>query len=289
MEIQYIKEFVVLAGISNYGRAADILYTSQSTLFNHIKALEAELRVPLFIRDGKKIVLSDYGRIFIPYANTIINAAEQYIEEIDENRNVVQKIIRIGTQYRISGLLKEFRKKHEEYDITMLDSHNCINALDDGSCELAFIRNVADPDKKYNILHYFKDSIVAAFYPSHPMAKEKSVSLKKLKKEKYVMISQYQEKECYGVTICKEAGFIPKVVMTAANGNEAARLVSEGVGISLFLKHTIMSEEFKDLVLIDLEPEIECNISLCWLKRTVLSEGAKAFLECVEGYMSQIN
>ena len=50
MEIDYLREFVVLAQIGNFMEAADILYSSQSTLSKHVKKMESELRVPLFDR-----------------------------------------------------------------------------------------------------------------------------------------------------------------------------------------------------------------------------------------------
>ena len=63
MEIDYVNEFLVLAKVLNYSDAADRLFISQSSLFKHIKALETELGVPLFEKDGKFIVLSKYGMI----------------------------------------------------------------------------------------------------------------------------------------------------------------------------------------------------------------------------------
>lgn len=280
MEINYIKEFLILADVCNYGVASDMLFISQSALFNHIKILESEVDAPLFVRDGKRIILSDYGRIFIPYADQMVKSLEQYMLEIDTSKNY-SRTLKIGTQYSITKLLKNFRVNNSECNIEIMDCYNCLDALDDHSCELAFVRDVNKKSDKYESIPFFRDTLNAAFYKNHPMARKKAVSLNDLRNEDFVMISQYQEKECYGISVCKKSGFIPNVVMTAPNGSEAAKLVSEGFGISLLLNGIMMTEKVPDLVLIDLVPKVHCDISLCWSKDTVLSHDAHQFVDYI--------
>lgn len=282
MEISYIEEFVVLASICNYGRAADALFVSQSSLFNHIKALESELGIALFDRKGKNIILSDYGQTFLPYAKTIISAAKEYEQVIQSRQDSGNQKLCIGTQYRITDLIKGFHSQCPGYDIHLFDNYSAMEALDEGLCELAFIRDVRPSEERvYGIIPYVTDSIVAAVYSSHPLAKKNRLRLHELKNEDFVMVSQPQEQESYVMKHCKRVGFFPRVVMTAVNGNEAARLVSEEFGISLFLKRTIISEHFDNVTLIDLDPPIECTISLCWRRDKPLSKGASDFVSYV--------
>jgi DNA-binding transcriptional LysR family regulator len=58
MEIDYWREFVVLAQTCNFQETAEILYSSQSTLSKHIQCIEAELGIPLFDRTTRKVKLS---------------------------------------------------------------------------------------------------------------------------------------------------------------------------------------------------------------------------------------
>ena len=59
MEIDYIREFVILADIGNYMEAADILFISQSTLSRHIKSIEEDLGAPLFDRTTRKVTINN--------------------------------------------------------------------------------------------------------------------------------------------------------------------------------------------------------------------------------------
>ena len=68
MNTEYLKEFVVLAETKNFWEASDRLYMNQSTLSKHIKSLENELGVDLFLRTTRRVELTNYGQTFLPYA-----------------------------------------------------------------------------------------------------------------------------------------------------------------------------------------------------------------------------
>ena len=63
MEINYLKEFVILARTGNYLEAADSLYMGQSSLSRHIKTLEEELDIRLLDRTTRKVSLTEAGRL----------------------------------------------------------------------------------------------------------------------------------------------------------------------------------------------------------------------------------
>ncbi len=77
MTIERLKCFVTLAEHLHFGRAADILYMSQSTLSYNIAQLEEELHTPLFIRNNRKVVLSSVGVKLLPIAKDILEKVEQ--------------------------------------------------------------------------------------------------------------------------------------------------------------------------------------------------------------------
>lgn len=49
-------------------KAAESLYVSQSSLSYALSELEKELNVPLFEKQGKQALLSQYGEVFLPCA-----------------------------------------------------------------------------------------------------------------------------------------------------------------------------------------------------------------------------
>jgi len=280
MEISYIKDFVVLAEVCNYNKASEDLFISRSTLFSHIKALESEFNVALFIRRGKRIELSDYGRKFLPYARRIIDEFNEYLRIVQDDKDDQTAVIRIGLQYRVQELIRDFRQVYRNYNVYTFSICDSNQTLIDGSSDLAFVRNVSDPDNKYETIPFVKDYVVAALYSTHPMANRSRISLFELRNEDFIMIT----KDNMAINLCEEVGFFPRIVMTTESANAAAALVDWGMGITLFLKESIKFQNTSNMVLIDLDPPVECNISLCWNKDKKLSESEKMFIEFAKNY-----
>ena len=65
MDIELLKEFLILARCLNFSNAADSLYMSQPVLSRHIQNLENHLGVALFSRDKHSVTLTDIGKIFV--------------------------------------------------------------------------------------------------------------------------------------------------------------------------------------------------------------------------------
>lgn len=78
MNIDYLKEFVVLADNGSFSRAAEVLFLSQSSLSKHIKALEQELDVLLFRRTTRCLELTEEGEVFLTYARRISRLQYEY-------------------------------------------------------------------------------------------------------------------------------------------------------------------------------------------------------------------
>ena len=84
MELQQIKYFRVIARTENISRAAEQLFIAQPSLSQMLKRLEEEIGMPLFDRNGKKIVLNGAGKIFLKYADEVCQALENAESELRE-------------------------------------------------------------------------------------------------------------------------------------------------------------------------------------------------------------
>lgn len=283
MELEHVREFLVLSELCNYSEAADRLFLSQSALFKHIKSLEAEIGVPLFNRIGKRIVISDFGQMFIPYASETIKSYDLFMKEVEYKRSETSNLVLIGTQYRITDVVTDFRRSNDNYLLRTIEGGEVEQLLYDLDCELAFINNLEDPDGKYISVPFTTDCLGVVLYQSHPLASRESIRLDELRHENFVAISSQGSQQDPALDKCVEAGFNPRIVLTARPGNEVARLVAQGIGIALLNKNVTLSVSQDDIVVVDVEPRIEYHISLVYRKDVTLSPGAKAFVKYVRG------
>ena len=64
VEVRHLRYFLAVAEAGNFSRAADRLGISQPSVSQQIRDLETGLRVRLFQRRGKRVLLSPGGLIF---------------------------------------------------------------------------------------------------------------------------------------------------------------------------------------------------------------------------------
>ncbi|MEF2554635.1 LysR family transcriptional regulator [Aurantimonas sp. A2-1-M11] len=76
MEMHQIRYALAVARAGSFTKAAEGCNASQPALSKAVKALEAKLGSPLFHREGKKVLTSEFGRSMLPHLQRIVDEAE---------------------------------------------------------------------------------------------------------------------------------------------------------------------------------------------------------------------
>ena len=77
MTLQQLTYFLAAAEHGSFSAAAESLFMAQPSLSEQIRRLEAELGVPLFVRIGRGLRLTEAGRLFMPHAERTAEAARE--------------------------------------------------------------------------------------------------------------------------------------------------------------------------------------------------------------------
>lgn len=291
MNTNYLKEFLILAETKNYWEASERLFMNQSTLSKHIRALEAELDVPLFTRTTRRVELTGYGKTLYPYAKNIAKLEFEYKSLFMQMKNAEKGIMTLGTiptmaQYNITKLLLNFKKQYPSSNIRILeaDPHQLENALYDGSCELIIQRETrmnVDFLKDENVVRipYVQDHMVAVLPSGHRLASRENLHLQELKDETFCLIKEGSLMYELCTSACQTAGFIPQIVLSTHRINNILNMVvNDGCVALLMNNHVILSDNRQPFTVLDIVPEIHSQISLCYLKNINLSPTAKKFV-----------
>jgi LysR family transcriptional regulator, transcription activator of glutamate synthase operon len=288
MDINHLREFVVLAQTGNFMEAADLLYISQSTLSKHIKKIETELGVSLFDRTTRKVGVGKFGLLLLPYAKQIVELQDQYTAILQSSLATEQDSLTVGSipalaQYNIIDIFVNFKKSRPQSTLNVIQtgSDELKEMLRQKKCELAFIRFADELDADLDKIPFAVDTLVAVLPNTHPLAKLHSIPLQMLADEDFLLIEKqtYLYRLC--VAACENSGFEPKVAFTDHKVGILVDLVIKGMGVALLMKQLALYASTPNISIVDISPPVSTQISLCYLKGIELSAAAEHFLFCV--------
>lgn len=81
MELYQLRTFIAVADEGNLTKAAERIHASQPAVSAHIKALEGELDVVLFVRTPRGMLLTDAGRELKSRAEAVVRAADDLLNQ----------------------------------------------------------------------------------------------------------------------------------------------------------------------------------------------------------------
>jgi DNA-binding transcriptional LysR family regulator len=127
VETRQLEYFVAVAEELSFTRAAQRLFTVQSTVSATIRALETELGATLFDRSTRRVALSAAGRAFLPEAKAALEAVDRARSVVQEASAGLRGSLRIGTMSSIGALdlptlLGAFHTQHPLVDLHVMVS-----------------------------------------------------------------------------------------------------------------------------------------------------------------------
>jgi len=146
MTLQQLTYFLASAEHGSFRAAAESLHMAQPSMSEQIRRLEAELGVPLFTRAGRRLELTEAGRLLMPEAERTLAAAQAAQESVREVRDVTGGTVAFGTfgsahHYLLAGLLQDFRTQYPQVRVRAIgqNSAEVADAVRDGQLEAGLV------------------------------------------------------------------------------------------------------------------------------------------------------
>jgi len=160
VEIRHLRYFLAVAGAGSFSRAADRLGISQPSVSQQMRDLEANLRVSLFQRRGKRILLTSDGLIFQEHARAILRQLENFLDELSSGSAQLRGALHLGIVPWLDvalapQLLGLFAARHPGVNLTVteISSDDIETALEEGRLDvgLGFLTHHS-PNLRYELL-----------------------------------------------------------------------------------------------------------------------------------------
>lgn len=106
INFHHLRYFWAVAKEGNLTRTAARLRVAQSALSSQIHQLEEQLGEALFVREGRRLVLTEAGKIALTYAEEIFTAGSELVSTLEHGRERA-KVLRIGAVATLSRNFQE--------------------------------------------------------------------------------------------------------------------------------------------------------------------------------------
>ncbi|MGM0653217.1 MAG: selenium metabolism-associated LysR family transcriptional regulator [Bacillota bacterium] len=167
MDFDQIRAFINVASLKSFSAAAEKLFISQPSISVRIKALEEELGVILIDRSrAREPVLTEAGRLFLDYAQSIINLEEECRDKLSGQLEQFGGLVHVGAStvpgtYLLPFLLADFKKEEVliDYNIDILDTSAVIEGVINYSYEIGFV-GLTDYEERLKYISLIEDELV---------------------------------------------------------------------------------------------------------------------------------
>ena len=195
MDLKQLRTFRAVAELGSLSKAADRLRAAQPALSRHIKLLEHELRVELFVRNGRGMLLTSAGRMLLDRTTGLIRQIEQVSDDLKSaNGNPSGRVI-LGLVPTVSAVLsgrfaRRVINEFPDVSLRIVESYggHLVEWLHRGEMDLAIIYGPA-VDLHLSVQSIGREDIAVVGPPGSGLNKRKQVDLKWLVKQKLILPS----------------------------------------------------------------------------------------------------
>ncbi|MBV1940214.1 LysR family transcriptional regulator [Streptomyces sp. BV286] len=244
MELRHLQHFVAVAEDQHFTRAAERLMVSQSGLSASIRALERELRAPLFVRTTRRVTLTEAGRALLTEAERILAQVRAAEDAVAAVQGVLRGLLSVGTEQCIAGvpvaqLLAAFRRQHPDVEIRLRQAGSGALAEDvaAGRLDLAFAVTTRADTEHLRCLPLTSEPMTVLCHPSHRLAGGGPVTPDELGGESFVDFHPDWGPRRTTDAAFAAAGVHRTVALEVNDVHSLLDLVEEGLGIAVVPRH----------------------------------------------------
>ena len=244
LDVRRMRVLREVAAHGSFSSAAEALSFTQSAVSQHVAALERETGTQLVERGRRGVRLTEAGRVLVEHADVILARIESAEEELAALAGLRGGRLRLisfqsGGATLAPRAVASFHARHPDVELSMIEAEpdEAGARLRAGEADLALVYDhpgtPAMLAPELQLTHLIDDPYEAILPAGHALAGRRRLSLGDLSEQPWV--ASTSTCGCRRITdsVCREAGFEPRVAFEADETQAAQALVAAGVGVSL--------------------------------------------------------
>jgi LysR family transcriptional regulator for metE and metH len=282
LEVRHLKLLAAVAEEGSVTGAVKRLNLTQSALSHQLRDAEEKIGAQLFLRLGRRMVLTAPGRRLLASARRVLEELRQAEEQVHCLSGGVTGLIRFSTAcytcyHWLPGVLRAFHTRFPGVDVRIVvdATSRPVAALLEGKLDLGIVSGTLR-EKKLMIQPLFEDEWVVVMPPGHPLAQNSYVRLRDLAEEK-VLIYPPREESTLIQKILLPAGIQPREVAEVALTEAILEMVKAGMGVGFLARWAVAPQERSGAIVT--RPLTRRGFRRRWMAATLRARQTPAYLE----------
>ncbi len=243
----------------NVSDAAESLHTSQPGVSKQIRALEDELGVQVFVRNGKRLVaITEPGKAVIEIAERILAEARNLKRAGEEYANETLGMLTIATthtqaRYALPASVTAFKQRFPEVKFIIhqgTPTQICEQVLA-GEADMCVATEAISGYPDLISLPCYQWNRVVVLPPNHPLLKVSPLTLEALSRYPIVTYDYAFANRSLIQKAFQNRGLTPNVVLTAHDSDVIKTYVELGLGVGIMAKIAFDPERDRNLRIIE--------------------------------------
>lgn len=287
MDIRDLQVFLAVTARLNFTRAAEDIHLSQPSVSVRIRQLERELGVKLFEQLGRRVTLTEAGRLLEPHARRVVTAMDDACHAVEELQGLERGLVRLGASttpgtYLVPAIIARFKKDHPQIEIrlSVKDTRRVEEGVLANDFDFGFVGGHL-VSAEVEATRWIIDEIQLVISPSHPFATRKQIRLRDLKGERFIFREAGSATQAAVSAALQDVSTQVERVLEADNPGVAKQAVQSGLGVAFISLFAIRTElRAKTLKTVKVEGlNIRRELKIVHRKDKHLSRAARAFIE----------
>ena len=249
LRTERLAALVAVARHEGFSRAARALGRTQSSLSQLVLALEADVGVPLLVREGKRTRPTEAGRVLVVHAERVLGELDRARAELDALGDLTRGRLVVGTTDTLSmhilpPALGELRRRHPGVELVLdhRPSPEIAARVAEGTVAVGIITlplpaalriagRPAESELRTEVLRPLEDALVCR--PDHALAGSARVTATALAREPLLLLDRTTASRAALDAWLAAREVTPRVAMEMASVEVLLRLVELGFGVTV--------------------------------------------------------
>lgn len=287
VRLELYRIFDKVAKCESFSKAAKELYMTQPAISQAIMQLEDELKIRLFTRTPRGVMLTNEGKMLFEYTNSAISLLDNGEKKIKESRDLKQGDLKIGvgdtiSRYYLLPYLEKFHKSYPNIKLKIINrtTDELRNLIKSGEIDIG-ICNLPIKDNSLDIIKCKDIQDVFVFGERYSSLISKSITYEELTKYPLIFLDKRSRSRQYveGYLFSKGIKINPEIEL----GSHDLLLEFAKIGLGLacvvreFSEDYLSQEILNEIKLVEDIPRR--GIGICSLKGVSLSPSSEKFVE----------